>query len=154
MMATILPCKKPRQPFTLEVRMALITVWRKLCRVRGFVLLVGLLLCVSVLPLRLKAGQTASIGAGPSRHPGLTCNIADGFTLAAVGDLLIPRPASMNADPNFGPVLEILQNAQISFGNFEANAVDIRQFKGYPYGESGDVWVTAVPEVAADLKHM
>jgi poly-gamma-glutamate capsule biosynthesis protein CapA/YwtB (metallophosphatase superfamily) len=133
---------------------AFMTRCRKRCHVYVAVLLAGTLLCAPALALHLRAAQASRTSSSPNRQLGLTCNIADGFTLAAVGDLLIPRPASMSTDPNFRAAAGILQNADISFGNFEANAVDIRKFKGYPYGDSGDVWVTAVPEVPADLKRM
>jgi poly-gamma-glutamate synthesis protein (capsule biosynthesis protein) len=60
----------------------------------------------------------------------------------------------MTGNPLFQHAAEILREANVAFGNFEGNAVDIRKFKGYPFGDNGDVWLTAAPELARDLKRM
>lgn len=106
---------------------------------RTLTCLVSLVLCI----------PTAS-----AEEAALRGSIADDFTLATVGDLLLTRPASMRRDTPFQQQLNILRSASVAFGNFESNAVDIRSFKGYPYGDSGDVWLTAAPELPGDLRAM
>jgi poly-gamma-glutamate synthesis protein (capsule biosynthesis protein) len=84
----------------------------------------------------------------------LICSVADGFTLASVGDLLLTQPASSLDDAAFQQVMTVLKGADVAFGNFESNAVDVRQFRGYPAGDPGDIFLTAEPQLAPDLKRM
>ncbi len=98
-------------------------------------------------------GQSAT-PAKPSDQKELACNVPDGFTVAAVGDVLTPQPFSMTADPRFQHAADILRNADIGFGNFEGNIVDIRYFKGYPEGSLNDVAITGAPDLAQSLKSM
>jgi len=106
--------------------------------------------------LYLTAQDTQRFSQTQDREPKqiLACTIGDGFTLAAVGDVLVPRPASMTKDKEFKGAVGILGSADVAFGNLEGNIIDIRHFKGYPYGDSGDVWLTGAPELAGDLKDM
>lgn len=87
--------------------------------------------------------------AGP-----LQCTIGDGFTLAAVGDLIISNPESANDNPAFQAQLKILRSADVGFGNFEGTAIDIRHFQGSPQAESGGAWIVDSPLIPADLKNM
>jgi hypothetical protein len=48
-------------------------------------------------------------------------SVADGFTLAAVGDNIIARPLSQM--PGFAPVGKIIRDADAAFGNFEGTAI-------------------------------
>ncbi|MHB8526842.1 MAG: CapA family protein [Candidatus Acidiferrales bacterium] len=84
----------------------------------------------------------------------LRCSIADGFTLAAVGDVIIANPESANADPRFQAQLKILRSADVAFGNFEDTAIDIRHFRGSPQAENGGAWPVASPLVPGDLRKM
>lgn len=84
----------------------------------------------------------------------LECTIADGFTLAAVGDLIINQPASQLADPQFQAAIDILRHADAGFGNFEGTSIDIRRFQGFPGAENGGAWLIDDPAVPADLKRM
>jgi poly-gamma-glutamate capsule biosynthesis protein CapA/YwtB (metallophosphatase superfamily) len=84
----------------------------------------------------------------------LQCTIGDGFTLAAVGDLIISNPESTNDNPEFQAQLKILRSADIGFGNFEGTAIDIRHFQGSPQAESGGAWIVDSPLIPADLKSM
>jgi hypothetical protein len=45
-------------------------------------------------------------------------------------------------DPQFQHAADILRNADIGFGNFEGNTIDIRYFKGYPAGSLDDADIT------------
>jgi len=86
----------------------------------------------------------------------LETSIADGFTLAAVGDCIPARPHSqmLARDTEFAAIVEILRNADVAFGNFETSVFDIRRFEGYPQADEGGCWCLAPPEVTADLKSL
>jgi poly-gamma-glutamate capsule biosynthesis protein CapA/YwtB (metallophosphatase superfamily) len=86
----------------------------------------------------------------------LETRIADGFTLAAVGDLIVSRPLSalLPKDPGFASVVEILRGADAAFGNFENVVLDPRTFRGYPYAGKDDWGLSAPPEVAGDLRSL
>jgi poly-gamma-glutamate capsule biosynthesis protein CapA/YwtB (metallophosphatase superfamily) len=112
-----------------------------------------------VLASALSALLTASAlaqtpAAPPPRDPAreLATSVADGFTLATVGDCIIARPISQNRDAAFTAVATLLRDADATFGNFEGSAIDIRRFTGYPQAEFGGVWIIGVPEVAKDLR--
>jgi poly-gamma-glutamate synthesis protein (capsule biosynthesis protein) len=79
----------------------------------------------------------------------LATTVEDGFTIAVVGDIIIANPQSMNPDPGFQAVLQILQDADVVTGNFEGNIIDGRTFAG-----SGPGGFAGTPAVAADLKAM
>ncbi|MCW1413801.1 CapA family protein [Rhizobium sp. 1AS11] len=81
-------------------------------------------------------------------------NIADGFTLIAVGDLIVTRPLTNGYHPGFGKIVEILQNADVTFGNMETNIFDARSFSGSPQAEHGGAYHVSVPELGPDLKMM
>ncbi|MBY3475868.1 CapA family protein [Rhizobium laguerreae] len=81
-------------------------------------------------------------------------NVADGFTLAAVGDLIVTRPLTKGHHPGFGEVVEILRNADATFGNMETNILDIRSFKGSPQAEHGGAYHVSLPDLGPDLKSM
>lgn len=90
----------------------------------------------------------------PGNNQSLNCSIADGFTLAAVGDLILEQPESNLADPRFQAALDFIRHADAGFGNFEGSAIDIRAFKGFPAAENGGAWLIDSPKVPADLLHM
>lgn len=79
--------------------------------------------------------------------------IGDGFTLAAVGDLIISRPLSqlLPRDAGFASVARIVREADVAFGNFETVAVDPGRIPGSPFPGVGDVSLLSEPAVAADL---
>ena len=83
------------------------------------------------------------------------------FTLAAVGDLIIPRPLSMlqneGAFPyasSFRDAVTLLGAADVTYGNLETTIYDARSFTGAPYSWIGDWMLTSLPAVAADLRAM
>src|SRR5256885_12087129 len=77
-------------------------------------------------------------------------NVADGFTVAAVGDNIIARPVSQT--PGFAPVGKIIHDADAAFGNFEGTAIDLTRTPAVPQAEFGGVWIIGTPLVAKDLK--
>ncbi|WP_164708187.1 CapA family protein, partial [Pseudomonas viridiflava] len=50
--------------------------------------------------------------------------------------------------------LNVLKNADVTFGNFEGTAIDLQQYSGYPSALSGGSWLISTPAVAEDLKTM
>src|ERR1700682_1855385 len=80
----------------------------------------------------------------------LTMSVADGFTVAAVGDCIIARPVSQT--PGFAPVGKIIHDADSAFGNFEGTAIDLSRTPAAPQAEFGGVWIIGAPSVAKDLK--
>lgn len=86
----------------------------------------------------------------------MRATVRDGFTAAAVGDLIISRPLSQQAEsmPAFAKVLEILRGTDVTFGNLETTIFDPRGFTGSPYSWEGDWTNASLPAVAQDLKAM
>ncbi|PYR44235.1 MAG: hypothetical protein DMF93_00880 [Acidobacteria bacterium] len=80
----------------------------------------------------------------------LAMSVADGFTLATVGDNIIARPVSQT--PGFAPVGKIIRDADAAFGNFEGTAIDLTRTPAVPQAEFGGVWIIGTPAVASDLK--
>src|SRR3954467_14049743 len=80
----------------------------------------------------------------------LMMNVADGFTVAAVGDYIIARPVSQT--PGFAPVGKIVHDADAAFGNFEGTPIDLTRTPAVPQAEFGGVWIIGAPFVAKDLK--
>jgi hypothetical protein len=75
--------------------------------------------------------------------------IPGSFTLASVGDVIIIRPASTYADPDFQSAIKIIRDADVGFGNFESLIRDELNFTG-PLGGS----MVGTKEVAPDLMAM
>jgi len=99
----------------------------------------------------------ASVAIGAQQPPAprdpqreLALSVADGFTLAAVGDCIIARPVSQT--PGFGPVARLIHDADSAFGNFEGTAIDLSRTPAVPQAEFGGVWIIGAPSVAQDLK--
>jgi Bacterial capsule synthesis protein PGA_cap len=103
-------------------------------------------------------GQTSEVvqqATTENSQETLRCSVTDGFTLAAVGDLIVAQPISTMKDDDFAATSRILRDADVAFGNMEATLIDIRHFKGYPQASNdGDYGLIGVPEVARDLRAM
>ncbi|MER9470523.1 CapA family protein [Mesorhizobium sp. M0482] len=80
-------------------------------------------------------------------------NVADGFTMAAVGDLLLARPVTKGQYPGLADVLELFHDADVIFGNLETNILDARS-QGCPQAEYGGAYCISAPELGPDLKAM
>jgi hypothetical protein len=98
----------------------------------------------------LQSGQVFGEPPAPPRDPAreLAMKIPGAFTLAAVGDVMIKRPASSLEDPAFQRAIRILREADVAVGNLEGNLSDIPRFEGPLRGMMGS------KEVAADLRAM
>jgi poly-gamma-glutamate capsule biosynthesis protein CapA/YwtB (metallophosphatase superfamily) len=82
-------------------------------------------------------------------------SLKDGFTFAAVGDLIGPgRPVVALKDPELEKVSAILQHADVAFANNEGGIFDLRSFTGYPAAENGGGDPVGVADVAKDLREM
>ncbi|MGR9243998.1 CapA family protein (plasmid) [Rhizobium leguminosarum] len=81
-------------------------------------------------------------------------NVVDGFTMVAVGDLIVTRALTTGQHPGFGDITEILQKADVTFGNMETNIIDMRSFKGSPQAEHGGAYHISLPELGPDLRAM
>lgn len=95
--------------------------------------------------LRPAAGEPAP---RPARH----ASVPDGFTFAAVGDLLEVRPLMPLGDTAFLRVDRIIRGADVAFGNDEMPLVDVANPTIYPQAENGGSNIYGVPRVAADFK--
>ena len=64
----------------------------------------------------------------------LTTHVSDGFTVAAVGDLIISRPLSWYAATlaAFKAVLDLTRPMSVVYGNIETAIFDVRTFPGSP----------------------
>ncbi|MCS0462783.1 MULTISPECIES: CapA family protein [Rhizobium] len=96
---------------------------------------------------RQQASDYDSVGS-------LATNVADGFTLVAVGDLILSRAITENNSPGFGEVAELLQGIDVTFGNLETNIFDSRYFTGSPEAEYGGAYHVSLPVVGPALKAM
>ena len=80
--------------------------------------------------------------------------VAGDFSFAAVGDLIYLRPMLATIEKQSPDMLRILRGADVTFGNFETTALDLKTFKGSPQAESGGTWMLADPAVPGDVARM
>jgi poly-gamma-glutamate capsule biosynthesis protein CapA/YwtB (metallophosphatase superfamily) len=82
----------------------------------------------------------------------LATTVADGFTIAAVGDCITSRPLApmIDSEPEFARAVEIVRRATAAIGNLETAIVDVPSFTG-SLRTSDDWCLAAGPGVAADL---
>ncbi|MFZ1006714.1 MAG: CapA family protein [Candidatus Sulfotelmatobacter sp.] len=113
------------------------------------------LLALVVLAFFPLSGSGQAIQTATTENPqkALNCSVSDGFTLAAVGDMIVAQPISGIQDEGFTATSRILRETDAAFGNIEETLIDMRHFKGYPQA-SGDIGLIGVPEVARDLRAM
>lgn len=111
-----------------------------------------------LLTLQAEARQTAVYGAAdpvvkdesrfdprrPVAHE-LRTDVPDGFTVGAVGDLIISRPLSQYSSrlPGFKAVLDVIHGTDVLYGNLETTIFDVRNFTGSPYSWDGDWTIPA-----------
>ncbi len=92
-------------------------------------------LCSGLMVLALTQAQTHA--QAPSAAE-LATSVADGFTIAVVGDLIISYPLDhMMSDPGFREVVEMTRSADVTTGNLEGNIIDGRSFSGSRGGGFG-----------------
>ncbi|PCK77187.1 CapA family protein [Rhizobium sophoriradicis] len=92
--------------------------------------------------------------AGYDVDGSIETNVADGFTMVAVGDLIVSRALTKSNQPGFSAIVKLLRDADVTFGNMETNVFDSRCFKGSPQAEYGGAYHVSLPELGPDLKAM
>ena len=91
-----------------------------------------------------------TVVAQSEREAQLATSVDDGFTIAAVGDIIIAYPLDhMLTDPGFREVVELTRGADVTTGNMEGNIIDGRTFAGSAGGGFG-----AEPEAAEWIAEM
>ncbi|MGE5245955.1 MAG: CapA family protein [Betaproteobacteria bacterium] len=75
----------------------------------------------------------------------------DGFTLALAGDSIITRRLTVDEDPGFRPLVDLVRGADAAFTNFE---MLLHDFEPYPQAQSGGTWMRGDPELAKELAWM
>ena len=80
--------------------------------------------------------------------------IADGFTFAAVGDLIYLRPMLATVERQSPGLVKLLRDADVTFGNFETSVLDLKTTKASPGAESGGTWMLGAPAIVPDLAKM
>jgi poly-gamma-glutamate synthesis protein (capsule biosynthesis protein) len=94
---------------------------------------------------------SSALAAQSGRPAELSSSVDDGFTIAAVGDVIIAHSLEhMMSNPRFAEVVSLLQNADIATGNLETQIIDGRTFRGSRGGSTHG----AEPESAEWLKEM
>jgi poly-gamma-glutamate synthesis protein (capsule biosynthesis protein) len=73
--------------------------------------------------------------------------VASPFTVAAVGDLIMPQPLYSD-DPAFQRLIEPMRKADVGFANMESSLVDFRHFDGPVAGTEAPI------EMGASIKAM
>ncbi len=91
----------------------------------------------SAVPLRSQTPRTAP---------------AEGtFTLALAGDSIITRKLTVDHDPGFLKLVDLVRGADAAFTNFE---MLLHDFEPYPQAASGGTWMRGDPELARELAWM
>ena len=81
-------------------------------------------------------------------------SVPDGFTVVGVGDVIMGRAVTVEADHELEQVLGILRGGDVTFANFEGSLIDFTTFNGFAQAEYGGAYHVAPPEVADDLRNM
>ncbi|MFL9925624.1 CapA family protein [Herbaspirillum lusitanum] len=98
--------------------------------------------------------DTQSDAAGTLAPSWMRPNMPDGFTLAAVGDLIITDAIYPRLQRQSPELIALLKSADATFGNFEGTAIDLQKFGGHPSALAGGSWLISTPAVVPDLKQM
>lgn len=77
--------------------------------------------------------------------------VEDGFTVIAVGDIIITHAIRAKLARKSPELIEILSRGDVVVGNYEGSAIDLDTFDGHPEAQSGFAWLTSDPECPADL---
>lgn len=108
----------------------------------------ALILALAAAPLAAQPAEPLKLAAVP------TVPVADGFTFAAVGDIIYLRPMLATIEQRSPAMLKLLRSADVTFGNFETMALDLGTTKASPQAESGGTWMLAAPGVPKDVAAM
>ena len=81
----------------------------------------------------------------------LAFKITSPFTVAAVGDVIMPQPIGDREEPGFQRLVKIIRDADVGFGNMETELVDMKHRDQFQGGIQG---TQAPKEVGASMKTM
>ncbi|MBP1313274.1 CapA family protein [Herbaspirillum sp. 1130] len=84
----------------------------------------------------------------------MDANLPEGFTLVAVGDLILTDAIFPRLQRKSPDLIDLLKSGDVTFGNFEGTAIDLQRFGGYPSALAGGSWLISTPAVAQDIKDM
>jgi poly-gamma-glutamate synthesis protein (capsule biosynthesis protein) len=84
----------------------------------------------------------------------MQANVPDGFTLVAVGDIILTDAIFPRLQRKSPELIALLKSGDVTFGNFEGTAIDLQRFGGYPSALAGGSWLISTPAVAQDIKDM
>lgn len=123
----------------------------------GFLTLILLLFPTGFLTSPVLAQQAISPStSGKSEfldHP-LPASIPNGFTVAAVGDLIIGEPEVPGPHSGFYPVSRLMHGADVTFGNLEESLIDPVRQHIWPAAEFGGAALSGPPTLAENFKQM
>jgi len=102
---------------------------------------------IALLPGSAAAQETPALTIAPVPSTA----VADGFTFAAVGDLIYLRPMLATIEARSPDMLALLRNADVTFGNFEQTVFHLPTFRGAPAAQSGGTWMLGEPGVIDDV---
>jgi poly-gamma-glutamate capsule biosynthesis protein CapA/YwtB (metallophosphatase superfamily) len=80
--------------------------------------------------------------------------VPDGFTFAAGGDLILPKPFDLANNANLARVAELFRHADLGFANQEGAIFDVAGFTGSQAAENGGGAPVSPARVARDLRSM
>jgi poly-gamma-glutamate synthesis protein (capsule biosynthesis protein) len=115
--------------------------------------------CRALAAVLAIGGLAAPVAAQPATEPLKPAPVPstpmpDGFSFAAVGDIILLRPMLATIEARSPDMLRLLRGADVTFGNFETMSFDLASFNGAPAAESGGTWMLAAPGVPKDIAAM
>lgn len=75
-----------------------------------------------------------------------------GWTVAAVGELMVSRPFSIHKETDFLKIKEMLERADVAYGHLEMNFIDENRLPCAARGDSVASYMNADPVIAKDIK--
>ena len=104
-------------------------------------------------PLRVQAPQQrpASLELQPTWRDAA---VDDGFTVVAVGDIIITHAIRKKLARHSPALLDLLARGDVVVGNYEGSAIDLKRYDGHPEAESGFAWLISDPDAPDDLASM
>lgn len=80
--------------------------------------------------------------------------VSNGFSVAAVGDLIVTQPIAAQMKRESPDLVKLLHSTDVTFGNFEETAIDMAHFKGHPQALSGGGWLVTPTTVPPNLSEL
>jgi len=83
-----------------------------------------------------------------------TRRVPDGFTFAATGDLISPKPIHLDTNANMARLAELFRHSDLGYANQEGAIFDVAEFHGSHAAENGGGTPVSPVQLARDLKAM